>query len=177
MRLKRVGDPHEFEVEVIAREGSAVRVRIDGAELSAEVERQPDGGAIIAVHGRRLRVFGARVRNAIMIAAGPALFEFVSPESRATRGAHGLAAPEVTAPMPGKVLKFMVAEGDVVESGQALVVLEAMKMETTLYAESRAMVKKIRAAAGAMVDHGAILIELSPPPADSSANEPPARAS
>jgi biotin carboxyl carrier protein len=78
--------------------------------------------------------------------------------------------------MPGKVLKFMVEEGDVVESGQALVVLEAMKMETTLYAESRAMVKKIRAAAGAMVDHGAILIELSPPPADSSVNEPPARA-
>jgi biotin carboxyl carrier protein len=176
MKLKRVGDSHEFEVELIAREGSGVRVRIDGAELSAEVERQPDGGAIIAVGALRLRVFGARVRNSIMIAAGPALFEFASPENHAIRGTRGLAAPEVTAPMPGKVLKFLVAEGDMVEAGQALVVLEAMKMETTLYAESRAMVKKIRAAAGAMVDHGAVLLELSPPPADSSANEPPARA-
>ena len=67
---------------------------------------------------------------------------------RSSRGTHRrcaawLAAPEVTAPMPGKVLKILVAEGDSVEAGDALAVLEAMKMETTLYAESAATVKKI----------------------------------
>ena len=38
--------------------------------------------------------------------------------------------------MPGKVLKVLVAEGQTVEHGEPLIVLEAMKMETTLYAES-----------------------------------------
>jgi propionyl-CoA carboxylase alpha chain len=73
--------------------------------------------------------------------------------------------------MPGKILKLLVAEGDSVEHGQALAVLEAMKMETTLYAESAAIVKKVRVAAGAMVDHGAVIIEFSPPPGDPSKSE------
>ncbi|MGB6564467.1 MAG: acetyl-CoA carboxylase biotin carboxyl carrier protein subunit, partial [Candidatus Binataceae bacterium] len=76
--------------------------------------------------------------------------------------AGGLAAPEVDAPMPGKVLKVLVAEGQPVEHGDPLIVLEAMKMETTLYAESPAIVAKICVVAGQMVDHGARLIELSP---------------
>ena len=78
---------------------------------------------------------------------------------------------KLLAPMPGKILKLLVAEGDSVEHGQALAVLEAMKMETTLYAESAAIVKKIRAAAGDMVDHGAVIIEFSPFPADPSKSE------
>jgi propionyl-CoA carboxylase alpha chain len=74
--------------------------------------------------------------------------------------------------MPGKILKLLVAEGDSVEHGQALAVLEAMKMETTLYAESAAIVKKIRVGVGDMVDHGAVILEFSPPaPADPSKRE------
>jgi 3-methylcrotonyl-CoA carboxylase alpha subunit len=60
------------------------------------------------------------------------------------------------------VLKLLVREGQTVESGQPLIVLEAMKMETTLYAESGATVRKVHATVGAMVDHGVVLIELSP---------------
>ncbi len=101
-------------------------------------------------------------RNAILVAAGPASFEFVTVEGRAGAARHGLAAPEVTAPMPGKVLKILVAEGDTVTNGQALAVLEAMKMETTLYAESAALVKKILVEAGQMVDHGVVMIEFGP---------------
>ncbi len=68
--------------------------------------------------------------------------------------------------MPGKVLKILVEERQQVEAGSPLLVLEAMKMETTLYAEAPAVVAKIQVLAGAMVDHGATLIELSPlPPA------------
>ncbi len=46
-------------------------------------------------------------------------------------------------------------------------VIEAMKMETTLAAERAAMVKHVRVEEGQMVDHGAVLIELSPSPAAS----------
>ena len=80
----------------------------------------------------------------------------------------------MTAPMPGKVLKILVSEGDTVAAGDLLVVLEAMKMETTLFAEGAAVIRKIGVTAGQMVDHGAVLLELSPA-ADSSASESPAQ--
>ncbi|MEA2649825.1 MAG: hypothetical protein QOG61_2260, partial [Candidatus Binataceae bacterium] len=137
----------------------------------AEVESLADGSTTIRIADRRTRIFGARTRNSILVAAGPASFEFVPVEGRAGAARHGLAAPEVTAPMPGKVLKILVAEGDSVDHGQALAVLEAMKMETTLYAESAAMVKKIRVAVGAMIDHGAVMIEFSPAPEAPSTSE------
>ena len=175
MKLKRAGAAREFEVEIVGREGDVVRARIDGVEVTAEVEALADGSTMVRVADSRLRVLGARTRKSILVAAGPATFEFVAIEGRAGAIRHGLAAPEVTAPMPGKVLKILVAEGESVEHGQALVVIEAMKMETTLYAESAAVVKKIHVAAGAMVDHGAVMVEFSPSPGAPSASESTAR--
>ncbi len=171
MKLKRAGDAREFEVEIVAREGAALRLRIDGEEIAAELEAAADGGATLRIGGRHVRIYGMRTRNAIFVAAGPAAWEFVAVEGRAGRARGGLAAAEVAAPMPGKLLRILVAEGDAVAAGQPLLVLEAMKMETTLYAEGAAVVKSIRAAAGAMVDHGAVLIEFSRAPADPSARE------
>ena len=172
MKLRLAGGTREFDVEIVAHDGRTVRVRIDGEEVTAEVEPMPDGSAIIRMNGRRSRIFSARSRDSILVAAGPTTFEFVPAEGRGRRARHGLATPEVTAPMPGKVLKVLVEEGQAVEAGQPLVVIEAMKMETTLSAESPAVVKKIRARVGEMVDHGAVLIELSPPAASSKSESP-----
>jgi biotin carboxyl carrier protein len=171
MKLKRQGDAREFEVELLAQNRQndtdggarrAIRITIDGREVAATVAPMPDGSAIVELDGRRVRVAGVRLRSSIVVAAGPLAAEFVVVEGRAAHRAGGLAAPEVDAPMPGKVLKVLVAEGQPVEHGDALIVLEAMKMETTLYAESPAIVAKICVVAGQMVDHGARLIELSP---------------
>src|SRR5579859_3373469 len=132
MKVKQVGDPREIEVEIVACDGATVRARIDGIDIIVQFEPLADGAAVFQIDRRRIRVAGARTRNSILVAAGPASFEFVPVEGRAGALRHGLAAPEVAAPMPGKILKLLVAEGDSVEHGQALAVLEAMKMETTL---------------------------------------------
>jgi len=171
LKLRQLGDPREIEIEIVAREGAAVRARIDGNEVVARLEPLADGAAILEIDGRRVRIVGARTRNSILVAAGPASFEFAPVEGRTGASRHGPAAPEVTAPMPGKILKLLVAEGDSVAHGQALAVLEAMKMETTLYAESAAIVKKVLVAAGEMVDHGAVIIEFSAAPADPSKSD------
>jgi biotin carboxyl carrier protein len=162
MRLRRQGDSREFEVELIAHDAGEVRVRIDGREVVAALTPLPDGSIVVVIGGRRVRVAAARRRASIVAAAGPFAAEFAALEERAGHRTGGLAAPEIDAPMPGKVLKVMVSEGQAVEAGEALVVLEAMKMETTLYAESPAIVRKICVAPGQMVEHGARLIELSP---------------
>lgn len=170
MRFRRTGDGREFEVEVLAHQASSIKVRIEGRELEAVVQPLPDGGAILTTGGRRVRVFGLRNGASILVAVGPLACELVPVEGRSARAVRGLATPEVAAPMPGKVLKVLVKEGDRVEAGQALLVMEAMKMETTLSAETPAIVRKIRVAAGQMVDHGDVMIELSPVP-DSSRPE------
>jgi propionyl-CoA carboxylase alpha chain len=66
-----------------------------------------------------------------------------------------------TAPMPGKILAVHVQEGDQVTDGQALVVLEAMKMEHTIHAPAGGMVTEVRCAVGDQVDNGQVLVVIS----------------
>jgi len=165
VKFRLAGSSDEFDVEVIAVAGRSTRVRVSGREeLVAVIESIFAGGEIVRIGRRAARVFSTRRRGSIWVAAGPAQFEFTPVEARGVRRAHGLATPEITAPMPGKVVKLPVTEGQQVEAGDELVVLEAMKMETALRAESKALVKQIQASVGQMVDHGAVLIVLSPVP-------------
>jgi biotin carboxyl carrier protein len=64
----------------------------------------------------------------------------------------------VSVPMPGKVMAVLVSEGDVVEKGQGLVIVEAMKMENEVRSPSAGTVKDIRVKAGDTVVGGAVLV-------------------
>ena len=81
------------------------------------------------------------------------------PESDAGQGAE--ASGTVMAPMPGKVLDVFVAAGDVVEKGQKLLILSAMKIEHTMKAPRSGTVATVHAAADQQVADKAILIEIS----------------
>jgi acetyl/propionyl-CoA carboxylase alpha subunit len=81
-------------------------------------------------------------------------------ESAAHAGTAAHGESGVTAPMPGTVIKLLVAEGDAVHARQPLLVLEAMKMETPLTAPYDATVSKVHVAEGDAVQGGAVLIEL-----------------
>jgi biotin carboxyl carrier protein len=69
-------------------------------------------------------------------------------------------AEPVKAPMPGMVLKVLVTPGQVINKGDGLIILEAMKMENILKATTTATVKAIKIAERTAVEKGAILIEL-----------------
>jgi len=168
MKLQRVADRHEAEVELVARTGSSIRARIGDSEVSADFERLPDGSAMLKLGGRHYRVSGARRGDSILVTVGPRGFEFKPVVARRAGVRGDLVAPELTSPMPGKVLKILVAEGDAIKAGEPVIVLEAMKMETLISAETPAKVSKIRVGLGQMVDAGEVLVELSPI-ADSSA--------
>jgi acetyl-CoA/propionyl-CoA carboxylase biotin carboxyl carrier protein len=66
----------------------------------------------------------------------------------------------IAAPMQGTILKILVSEGDEVEAGQAVIVLEAMKMENHINAESAGTVREIRVGAGDTVGTGDVLIVI-----------------
>ncbi len=72
----------------------------------------------------------------------------------------GAGSGTITAPMQGTIVKVMVGVGDTVEAGQAILVLEAMKMENHINAESAGTVQEIRVGAGDTVGTGDVLIVI-----------------
>ena len=151
-------------------EGDGWAATVDGAahrvtRLTPGPRTTAAGGAAVEelaleVDGRPHRALVARSRDRVLVAIAGRVWAFESGEE--ARGAHGAAGSgEVTAPMPGKVIAVLVAEGDQVEAGQPLVVLEAMKMESTLVAEVAGRVRSVRAVAGATVAAGDLLVEIA----------------
>lgn len=89
----------------------------------------------------------------------------VEAEKRAKKsGAAGAGSQsgEILAPMPGKVTKILVSKGDKVKKHQAVVVMEAMKMEYTLEADQDGVVVEINAQVGAQVGLHQMLAKVGP---------------
>jgi biotin carboxyl carrier protein len=133
--------------------GGGPRSAVDRAaveELAMEVDGRPSLAVVARLHDRVL----------VSIAGRAWVFE-TGDEARGAADAAGSGA--VTAPMPGKVVSVLVAVGDTVSVGQPLVVLEAMKMESTLAADIAGRVSAVPATAGATVAAGELLVEITPP--------------
>ena len=140
------GDTHR--VSALARSGPASAPGASVEELAFEVD------------GRPHRALVARTRDRLLVALAGRVYTF---EAVTASGERGGRSGKVVAPMPGKVVAVMVALGDTVEAGQPVIVLEAMKMETTLVAEVPGRVTAVEAVAGTTVDAGALLVAIAPP--------------
>ncbi len=145
----------------VQTEGRAHRVLVDGIESLVEVRRRDPGGLVLAVDGHQYRIDLQRAGRTRTVAVGGEVHTF-TPEAGIPAGhAVGtIANPNVTAPMPGKILQVHVKAGDPVTSGDSLLILEAMKMETRLAAEADGTVDRVHVAAGDMVDGGQLLVVL-----------------
>lgn len=86
-------------------------------------------------------------------------------------GAHASGDANIRAPMPGLVSHVLVEEGTEVQRGQAVVVLEAMKMENDLTAPRAGIVKSLRVAKGQAVNQGDLLAVVGDPAGSPAADE------
>ena len=85
------------------------------------------------------------------------------PHERATTNTARRSAtilPEVTAPLPGIISDLKVQEGDHVDTGTTLIVIEAMKLENPIKAAAPAVVRKVHVAKGQEIGQGALLLSL-----------------
>ena len=82
------------------------------------------------------------------------------PAAPTTASVEGMSANAVVAPLAGSVFKILVNEGDEIEAGQVLLILEAMKMETEITAPNAGTVARISVAVGDAVQGGQPLIEI-----------------
>ena len=80
---------------------------------------------------------------------------FVDPDDAGRAGS-------TVAPMPGKVIRVLVAEGDDVTAGQPLLILEAMKMEHQVVSPTAGTVTAVFVEAGQQLDHGEPLVKVDP---------------
>jgi biotin carboxyl carrier protein len=136
----RLGTGELRRAHVLEIEPGLYSILLDGRSYEARVENGQDGVAVI-IRGRRMRVELEDPRRASRKSAG-----------RRTDGPL-----QVTAPMPGKIVRLLVAPGDEVTAGQGLVVMEAMKMQNELKAARPGRVVSIPVHEGDTVSAGDIL--------------------
>jgi biotin carboxyl carrier protein len=153
----------------VVPDGDAVDGTVDGAahRVARLAGRAPAAAGVedlaLEIDGRPYRALVARVRERgserVLVAIAGRVYAFETGDE--SGGQHaGAGSGTVAAPMPGKVVAVLVAVGDTVAVGQPLVVLEAMKMESTLAAEVAGRVATVAAVAGATVAGGDVLVEI-----------------
>jgi len=133
-------DGTRFEIDAHKLEGDFYSILTDGRSYEVSVERRRDGYYVRHGASERMVTFSDRSRRA-------------REEMRAGAGPE-----KILSVMPGRVVRVLVVEGDVVESGQGLVVVEAMKMENEIAASRAGTVRSIAVEPGQTVDTGALLV-------------------
>ena len=147
--------------EIAHVEGSEARARL------TEVEGRPERMLTLGneVHRVLVRPGEGRGRYTLWVDGFRFEVEALDERSRAIRElAASTAKPSgpapLVAPMPGMIVRVQVTEGEVVQPGQGLVVMEAMKMENELRATAAGAVRRVHVAAGTAVEKGALLLEM-----------------
>jgi 3-methylcrotonyl-CoA carboxylase alpha subunit len=103
-------------------------------------------------------VYAVKEQLHVFADVGSCSLHFINPLAHAAQGAA--TSGNLSAPMPGKLLNFAVKVGDMVKAGQALAVMEAMKMEHTVTAPTDGTVAELLYAPGDQVLEGAPLLRL-----------------
>jgi acetyl-CoA carboxylase biotin carboxylase subunit len=159
------------EVEVGYRLGREPRFEVDGEPLDVTPVAVEPGEVRLRVGPvvRRFLVRGAGDSEAYVDTGRGTLRlrrrpRFPEPESQVPEGS-------LLAPMPGTVVRVVVAEGDPVTAGQPLLVLEAMKMEHEVAAHAAGTVASLPVAAGTAVDTGQVLVVLKTGPDETGPDE------
>lgn len=147
---------NERKVNVVferLEESAPTVLSIDGQSFKVKVEGKIDDGKISAeVNGRPYEVLIERVR-----------VERTAPKKEGKekkKAAEAAVAGAIVAPLPGTVKSVKVKEGDGVNPGDIVVILEAMKMENEITASVAGKVKEIKVSQGQAVDGGEVLLIL-----------------
>jgi biotin carboxyl carrier protein len=132
---------------------------LDGERMGFRVLEDGAAGLLLEAEGRRHRIRAARQAGRVFVWCDGEVFEFL--EARRTdRG--GSERGDLLAPMPGRIRQTLVSEGEAVQRGQVLLILEAMKMEHAIRAPRDGTVSRLPHREGDLVETGTPLVVLAP---------------
>ena len=156
------GEPRKLSLEL--KEG-VLALSEAGQVFEAEVRRAGANELLFRAGGRTVRVCLCREAGRSLVAVDGRTYVVSEARQEAGRrvdaddrtAAGGL---RVKAPMPGKVIKLAVAEGEEVRKNQTLVIVEAMKMENEIKSSVDGRVGKVHVTVGELVDADRTLVEI-----------------
>ena len=152
---------NEVRTVTVEAKGDRYLVRVGDAILDLAARLGANGRLDMELEGRRLRAYVARSGRRRYVSLGGATWTLQPPDPRrAGRSEMGAGGGSLTAGMPGRVLDVLVAAGNMVQKGDTLVLLEAMKMELRIQAPADGQVSRVLCAAGQVVERGQMLVEV-----------------
>jgi biotin carboxyl carrier protein len=150
---------HRLELDLAAGRWRCV---LDGREVGMDaVSAGPDVLSLV-IDGKAYEIRRERVESDLRIWVGGQNYAAEVRDPRSLRGRkqradHAKGKRQLVAPMPGKVVRFLVGENAAVEAGQGVVVVEAMKMQNEIRSPKKGIVLKLAVAEGAAVNAGDVL--------------------
>lgn len=154
------GDTHTIHLERLP--DGQLQATIGDRTHTLHASRLPDSGWLLRINGQREIVYSASHENERYVFCDGQQTVLTKVDARRRRRAATAASGDLTAEMPGQVIDVRVSEGDSVQSGDVLLVLEAMKMEIRVTAPYDGTVSALKAAAGDVVERGQVLAEVAP---------------
>ncbi len=165
MKLTAEIDGESREVQ-LKRDGARVSAEVDGRCYEIEARSSGPGAHLLLVDGRvyecRIDAGGAGGRETIEVHIGSRAFALTLIDPKRLRGGQSAGAQadgtaQIIAPMPGKVVRVLVEQGAQVAAGDAIVVVEAMKMQNEMKSPRAGTVTALQAETGATVNAGQVL--------------------
>ena len=159
MKLSAKVGSHVYEV-VVTREDGRYIVVVDGERNDVDAQKLEGDFYSILTDNRSYEVSVESRRDGYDVRHGAAQQRvvFTDPGRRAREDDHGGDGPlEILSQMPGRIVRVLVAEGDTVEEGQGIAIVEAMKMENEITTDKAGKVTKIAVEPGQTVENDGLL--------------------
>ncbi|MGH9794937.1 MAG: biotin/lipoyl-containing protein [Candidatus Acidiferrales bacterium] len=139
---------------------------IDGQAIDADAVEITPGIFSILLDGRSFEVRVDAHAGGLRIHTGHREYPVTVIDPRSWRGKRGHALEaagrqQIVAPMPGKVVRLLVQQGDAIEAGKGLLVVEAMKMQNEIRAPKSGTVERLLVSEGQPVNAGEVLAVVS----------------
>ncbi len=156
----KLGDA-DHNVE-LSRSATAYRLHLGEQTFAIDLKTGPDGRAWLTLGERHLEVVIATRGDDVFVHLDGEAYQlrYQHPLDRLAAAAGGSAEDSIRAPMPGSIVAVQVKPGDVVTKGQTLLVMESMKMETTIAAPRDGVVDAVTYEKGQTFDRDALLLSL-----------------
>lgn len=162
MKYITIINDEQFEIE-IDNEG---KITVNGERRDVDFLSLGPSLYSVITDNQSLQVVVEEEQGIYQVLMGGHLYESKVFDERALlmaqrKGGLGGGSGEIHSPMPGLIVSVTVAEGDPVEAGMTVVILESMKMQNELKSSITGTVKAIHVQAGKTVDKNALLIEIA----------------
>jgi len=153
------GKPYRLELE---KAGPGWKCGLDGHDVNVDAVLTRRDVISLLVDGRAYEIKREQTPTDLHMWVGPTRFGVELRDPRSLRSRKGGAGDDqgpkkLLAPMPGRVVRILVAEKSAVEAGQGIVIVEAMKMQNEIKSPKKGIVQKLQATAGAAVNAGDVL--------------------